>query len=277
MSEEIIPVVPLDDAPLSDSLLNHLSKKRQDTGRYIFFWDIQDLKKSNPAFSSITKAQAIAKPDQPYLAIVVDMSEMSRSNYAPSEHDPFIAHEAEHLSLWIEGYRPISLKNQPDSVQWAIDAVSNWIADPLINQRIKTYGFDMTNDRITEIEDSIKGLNKGAWKNKPITNSIRLGTSLLLEPNIPTDIKRSFRLAIRKGLKSVCVKTIFDLYRTINPSEITSPEIHDATIVKCFEILSENLRISINQPQFSPEYAKYTYKQIENWEKSNITKTKKWP
>jgi len=277
MRNEVVPIISLEKAPLSSNLISHLNHIKNETGRYICFRDAWDIKRIDPSFSAITKARAIAEHNQPFLAIDDDMKEISRARYDPIRHDPFIAHEAGHLILWIDGYRQIGLINQPPKAHWAVTAVGNWLSDPLINKQILEHGFNISLDRLKEIQASIKSLNRGRWKDKPKELSIRVGLSFLLEPNIPSSAIRSLKLALRKGLNPICVKTIFDLYDSINVEEITSSDIHDVKVKQCFEILNEHLNLSLTEPEYSPKYVRFSKSEIDNWVMENIVKTKEWP
>jgi len=277
MGDDVVPIVPLDSTPLSTHLLSHLKKIQVETGRYICFRDAWDIKSKDPSYSSITKARSDSEHDQPYLIIDIDMKEISKLQYDPKLHDPIIAHEAGHLVLVVNGYRKIGIYNQPQAAHWAIAAVFNWLSDPLINKQILTEGFDFTPNRLKEIKDSTRGLNRGAWKNKPIELSIRLGLSFLLEPNIPPSTMKSFEFALRKGLKPICVNTIFALFNAINIEEITSPRIYDNQINLCFQIINDRLNLSLNKPRFSPKYQSYSKKEIDTWVIKNIVETKEWP
>ena len=277
MGSDIVPIIPLDSSPLSKHLLSHLKKIQDDTGRYICFRDAWDIKEVDPSYTIITKARSISEHNQPYLIIDVDMKEISKSDYDPIKHDPIIAHEAGHLVLLVDGYRQIGNYNQPEEAHWAVSAVFNWLSDPLINKQILEKGFDFTPDRLIEIKQSTTSLNRGAWKNKPIELSIRLGLSFLLEPNIPPAIMRPFELALRKGLKPICVNSIFALYKAITAEENFSPEIYKYKVKICFQILNDQLNLALNKPKFSPKYLSYSKKEIEDWVNKNIVEIKDWP
>src|SRR5271157_5755038 len=138
MSNAIIPIIPLDDAPLSSHVLSYLRGIQNTSGRYIFFCDVRDIQAGGGQLGYvIEKAQAYAEPDKPFLRIAIDMREISKAAYNPGKHDPLIAHEATHLSLWTEGYRALGIVNQLPASQWAVQAIATWLADPIINLRIK--------------------------------------------------------------------------------------------------------------------------------------------
>lgn len=269
--------MPLAQAPLSHGILSYLHDISQDTGRYLCFWDARDIRKVDSSFPVHVKARAIAEPDKPFLAIIVDMGDLSRANYRPNEHDPFIAHEAGHLVLWTEGYRPLDYLSQPEAALWAIDATSNWLADPIINRRIREIGFDMAPDRTREIKESTTALNKGIWRNKPPEPSIRFAVSFLLEPGIPPEIARSFRQAVRRGLAPLHSRVVFRLVDAIHPETISSPLLHDTTVAHCFDILNETLGLSLDPPNFSATYLRFSEEQRSSWVSEQVKTTKDWP
>lgn len=277
MSEVDIPVVPLAEAPLSDEILSYLQRISDSTGRYVCFWDARDIRKVDQSFPVHVRARAIAEPDKPFLAIVVDMGEVSRAKYTPQYHDPLIAHEAGHLVLWAEGYRPLEYHGEPESVRWAIDATGNWLADPIINERIHGLGFNMAPDRTREIRESTRALNKGTWRRKPPEPSIRFAVSFILEPNIAPEVKGAFRHAVARGLAPVISRAVFEVVDAIRQQEISSPQLHDAAAARCFHALNDTLGISLRAPQFSPRYQVFTPNQRSRWESGEVKATKAWP
>ncbi len=277
MPEVDIPVVPLDQAPVSERVRTYLRGIADDTGRYICFWDARDIRKIDPSFPAHVKARAIAEPDKPFLAIVVDMGEISRRLYDPERHDPFIAHEAGHLVLWTEGYRRLDYSNQPEDVVWALDATSNWLADPLINIRIRHLGFDMAPDRTREMKESTTALNKGIWRSKSPETSIRLAVSFLVEPGIEAAVARAFRQAVQRGLAPVHSRAVLELVEAIRKQDISTPQEHDAAVQRCFDALNHTLRLDLRPPSFAPQYARFSPKERARWESSEVKSTKPWP
>lgn len=276
MTEAQIPIVPLADAPLSEDILAYLNDIAERTGRYLCFWDARDIRKVDKSFPLHVKARAIAEPNKPFLAIVVDMGEMSRRSYSPRAHDPFIAHEAEHLVLWTEGYRPIQYTGQPESARWAIDATSNWLADPIINDRIYRLGFDISHDRTREIRESTQALHKGIWRKKAPEPSIRFAVSFMLEPHIPEGAAADFRSAVANGLDSPYSKVIFDIVGLIQGAAVSSPKAHDESVRRCFHTLNASLDLGLRKPRFAPKYRTFNEKQRRQWGAREAIKTKSW-
>ena len=277
MPEVDIPVVPLAQAPLSESILSYLRQISDNTGRYICFWDARDIRKVDPSFPLHVKARAIAEPNKPFLAIVVDMGDLSRAGYAPPKHDPLIAHEATHLVLWTDGYRLLEYSGQPESARWALDATSNWLADPIINRRIQQLGFDMAPDRMREIKQSSVALNKGTWRHNAPETAIRLAVSFILEPGIPPEVTRTFRQAVNRGLAPAHSRAVFQRVEAIGQEGITSPQLHDAAVGRCFDTLNRTLGLSLGPPSFAPQYERFSPRHMSRWESDQVKTTKAWP
>ncbi len=277
MTDVDIPVVPLADAPLSKEIRSYLDGIARDTGRYIGFWDARDIRKADPTFSIHVKARAHAEPDKPYLCIIIDMAEISRRKYSPKTHDPLIAHEAGHLVLWTEGYRPIEFAGQLTSAHWALNAVSNWLADPIINSRIYQLGFDISRDRTREIIDSTNALRRGIWRSKPPEPSIRFAVSFMLEPNIPEPVREDFRQAITLGLDPTYSELIFAIFETISEKAVTSPKLHDDTVKRCFQVLNDHLNLRLSKPRFASKYRRFNTKSRDKWVANEFKSTKTWP
>lgn len=97
--EPVIPVIPLPDTPLSPSLKTYLGGIERETGRCLLFMDLARVRRVDDSIGPLVKARVRADEDKPFIAVLVDMKEVSRKRYAPAQHDPVIAHEGTHPLL----------------------------------------------------------------------------------------------------------------------------------------------------------------------------------
>ena len=226
---------------------------------------------------TLQEARVRADEDKPFIALLVNLREMARKRYNPSQHDPIIAHEATHPLLESRGLAAIALDNQPNDVHWAINSIHNWLADPVINRLIYDRGFNIASDRIAEIRQSISGLRSGKWVGKPIEGSVRLAVSFLLEPNVPSDLQRKFLEAFGQSTSRAAegyVKAIIDI---VNGKRVEQPRGYRSAAKLLANYLSRFMGVPLSPLTFASPPRSFSADEIAEWKSENITSTMKWP
>lgn len=272
----IIPVIYLEDSPLSSTLRDLLKNISSETGRIIFFLDLNKIAIENSRGIHLVKARVSSEPDKPYIAIQVNINQISKSLYNPKIHDPLIAHEAYHPLLWSRGYLPLVEVSHSDDQSYWIHLINNWIADPIINAEIYKLGFDISVDKTHELKSSIKPLNKGIWASKPFIESFQLAVAFLLEPNISRFVRSEFEMAIKRGLGIPFYQKVDFLVKEIKSLDFSTAENYRQSVMKVVEILSSKFQLNFPPLNFSAPFIKFSEDEVRAWKIQEIVETEAW-